>query len=120
MAQNQETVALVDPVDAQLAAYNAHDIEKVVMAYSEQVQVYIFPQKLVCSGREELRNIYEEIFRVSPEVHAELLGRQIKKPFIIDHERLTGLQVDGQSTSRESLVIYRVETGAISAVWFLP
>lgn len=120
MGRNPQIQPLLEPVDFQLAAYNAHDAERVAQAYAEQVRVMLFPQQLLFSGREELRRTYAGLFASSPEVHAELLSRQIKEPFVIDHERISGLLVDGKTVSKENLVIYRVESGTISDVWFLP
>jgi len=105
----------VDPVQRQLDAYNAHDLERFVAQYSDDVQVFRPPAaNPVLSGRTAFRKHYADNRFTLPGLHAEILNRIVAGNVVVDHERITGLQ----EGAVEAVAVYQVEGERIRAVWF--
>jgi hypothetical protein len=110
-------VAEVSPrqiVDKQLEAYNARDIEAFVETYSEEVELYNFPNELTGKGRDDLRKNYKTFFEKTPDLNCEIKNRIIIGNKVIDEEYLT---INGQNFS--AVAIYEVENGKIAKVTFI-
>jgi hypothetical protein len=103
------------PVQRQLEAYNAHDLERFVAEYSEDVQVFVPPAtEPLLSGRQAFAEHYRRHRFTLPDLHAEVLQRIVSGNTVVDHERVTGLG-DGPV---EAIAVYRISDELISAVWF--
>jgi hypothetical protein len=101
---------------AQLDAYNAHDIDAFVSCYHPQVQIYdLHSGALTMQGHAAMRERYGKMFQTKPELHATLVNRIVVNNTAVDHERVVGL-VDG--TLVEVIATYQVEDGVILRVWF--
>jgi len=61
-------------VQAQIKAYNSHDLESFLAFYAEAVQIYDGNAVLLRDGREALREEYTKRF-ARTELNVELLGR---------------------------------------------
>ena len=104
-----------DPVQRQLDAYNAHDLERFVAEYSEDIQVFRPPAaEPVVSGKEAFAEHYAKNRFTLPNLHAEVVNRMVAGSTVVDHERITGLQAGVV----EAIAVYQVNEGRISAVWF--
>jgi hypothetical protein len=103
-----------DPVQAQLDAYNARDIDAFVASYTEDVLITDADGQPLMGGHESMREQYGALFDASPDLRAEILGRVQAGPWTVDQERVSR----GEET-REVLVAYRVEGGLISRVVML-
>lgn len=103
-----------DPVQAQLDAYNAGDIDAFVAAYSPDVAITDSTGRAIMSGLDTIREEYGALFDDSPDVHAEIVGRVTAGAWTVDHERVSR----GEET-REVLVAYRVVDGLINRVVML-
>lgn len=104
-----------DPVQRQLDAYNAHDLERFVAEYSDDVQVFRPPAaEPVLSGKPAFAAHYAKNRFCLPGLHAELVNRMVAGSTVVDHERITGLQ-EGVV---EAIAIYRVAGDRIRCVWF--
>ena len=104
----------VDPVQRQLEAYNARDLERFVACYAEDVQLYRMPAREPTTvGKEAMRKVYRERF-ASPNLHAEILSRMVLGNKVIDHERIVGIR----ESAIEAAAVYEVDAGLIKAVWF--
>lgn len=101
-------------VDQQLEAYNARDIEAFVNTYSENVELYIFPNQRIGKGKEDLRNTYASFFKATPDLHCEIKNRMVIDNKVIDKEFLT---INGQNFS--AIAIYEVKNGKIAKVTFI-
>jgi len=78
-------------VQANLDAYNAHNIEAFMSYFSEDIAMYNFNDgKQTANGIEEVRAIYEPYFKASPELHSKILKRTVFDNKVIDHEYITG------------------------------
>ena len=105
----------VDPVQRQLEAYNAHDLERFVAQYCEDIRVFRPPNDVpVLSGVSAFSNHYASNRFTLPNLHAEVVNRMVAGNIVVDHERITGLQ-DG---ILEAIAVYLVEDGRIRTVWF--
>ncbi len=104
-----------DPVERQLEAYNARNVEEFVRWFTDDVLVEDGLGNRVARGREELRARYRTMFDANPKLHCRLVTRIRVGAWVLDEERITG-----RSPGEEHVVaIYRVEEGRISHVRFL-
>jgi hypothetical protein len=105
----------VEPVQRQLEAYNAHDLEGFVAQYTDDVQVFRPPaSEPVLSGKDAFARHYADNRFTLPGLHAEILNRIVAGNIVVDHERITGLQ----EGAVEAVAVYRVDGERIRAVWF--
>lgn len=94
-------------VQANLDAYNAHDIESFMSYFSKDVMMYNFNDgKQTANGIEEVRAIYEPYFKASPDLHSKILKRTVFDNKVIDHEYITGAR---GGAPFEIVLIYEVE-----------
>jgi hypothetical protein len=105
-----------DPVQRQLEAYNARDLDRFVAEYAQDIRVYVPPStEPMLSGREAFAAHYAKHRFNLPELHAEVVNRMVAGNIVVDHERVTGLAEGGV---REAIAVYRVTSGRIDTVWF--
>lgn len=105
----------VEPVRRQLEAYNAHDIERFVAEYADDVQVFAPPETVpLLSGKPAFMAHYAKNRFTLPELHAEVVSRIVSGDTVVDHERITGLEAGVV----EAIAVYRVTEGLIRTVWF--
>ncbi|MCX2720255.1 nuclear transport factor 2 family protein [Lentiprolixibacter aurantiacus] len=102
------------PVQEQLEAYNARDIEKFLEPYAEDVQVYDYPDKLRYVGKETMRKNYSAFFRSTPDLHCELKNRIIIQDKVIDEESVTA-----NGRIFHAVAVYEVRNGKITKVMFV-
>jgi hypothetical protein len=104
-----------DPVQRQLDAYNAHDLDRFVAAYADDVQVFVPPaNEPVLAGKAAFAAHYASKRFNLPHLHAALVARLVSGNTVVDHERVTGLEAEVV----EAIAVYRVEAGLIRTVWF--
>jgi hypothetical protein len=106
----------VDVVQQQVNAYNARDLDAFVATYSDDIEIYNHPNRLILSGREELAVVYRSRFDTAPKLHAKIVDRITLGRFVIDRENVTGLP-GGKVIN--ALAIYEVQNRAIRRVWFI-
>jgi hypothetical protein len=103
-----------DPVQRQLDAYNAHDLERFVVEYTDDVQVFRPPAPTpVLSGKEAFGEHYARNRFTIPNLHAKLVNRIVSGNIVVDHEDITGLPEGGRS----AVAVYEVIAGRIRTVW---
>jgi hypothetical protein len=103
------------PVQRQLDAYNAHDLERFVAEYAADVEVFRPPAaKPVLSGLQSFTAHYASNRFTLPDLHAEVANRIVAGDIVVDHERITGLEAGVV----EAVAVYKVVDGKIRAVWF--
>ena len=110
-------VAEVSPrhiVEKQLEAYNSRDIESFSATYSENIELYNYPNELISKGKEELIKSYGAFFDSTPDLHCEIKNRMVVGSKVIDQEYVT---MNGQRFS--TVAIYEVENGKIAKVTFI-
>ncbi len=103
------------PVQRQLEAYNAHDLDRFVAEYTDDVRVFRPPAaEPVLSGRAAFVAHYAANRFTLPELHAEVLNRIVSGNKVVDHERITGVQ----ERPVEAIAVYEVVDERIRTVWF--
>lgn len=101
-------------VNKQLEAYNQRNIDSFVETYSNNNKLYKFPEHLISEGHENLYNIYDSLFKKTPNLNAEIVNRIVLGNIVIDKEKVTK-----NDTTFYAIAIYEVENGKISKVTFI-
>jgi hypothetical protein len=106
----------MDAVEAQVQAYNTHDLDAFVSCYAEEVAVEDGDGHVLIRGRAGMRERYGQLFSESPSVQAEIVTRIRLGRYVVDEERVTG-RTDG---NLHAAVVYRLDDdGLIDRVLFL-
>lgn len=114
-----DTTKMISPemlVQQQLDGYNARDIEVFLQPYSEDIELYDFPDKLSGKGKENMRINYQSFFESVPDLHCELVNRMILGNTVIDQERVTGFK---NGYILEAIAIYKIVDNKIAKVFFI-
>jgi len=99
-------------VQANLDAYNKGDIEGFMSYFSSDILIRDFDSGVVTAeGKKEVREIYSELFKASPDLHSRILKRTVFDNKIIDHEYITGR--NGSQEPLELVLIYEVRDSKI-------
>lgn len=114
MPQQQRDPAAL--VQAQLDAYNAHDVEALVAIYAADAQLFQHPDTLLASGAEAIRARFGARFD-SGKPRALLLHRIVCGDTVIDHETVHSTSPEGP-VSVDMVAIYEVRDGRIARGWF--
>lgn len=101
-------------VQQQVNAYNARDLQAFMQVYSDSVELYNFPDKLIAKGKAEMQKGYVNMFKTTPDLHCEIVKRIVLNNTIIDHERISGFG----DKKKDAIAIYKVENGKIAKVYF--
>lgn len=109
------TDGVAAPVQRQLDAYNAHDLERFVAEYHDDVQVFRPPATApVLSGKAAFAAHYAKNRFNVPTLHAALLHRMVAGSVVVDQEHITGLG----DAPLSAVAVYAVDGGRIRTVWF--
>jgi hypothetical protein len=98
-------------VQAQLDAYNARDIDALMLTYAPDAQQFALHGALLAQGHEQMRPRFLERFQ-EPDLHARLLSRTVLGKFVTDLELVTRNFPEGRG-SVEMLCVYEVSEGRI-------
>jgi len=101
-------------INQNLTAYRARDIDAFLNAYTEDVEVYMFPNKLSYTGKEKMREGYVDFFKNTEGLTCEIKNRMVIGNIVIDEEYLS---INGSNHS--AVAIYEIEDGKISKVTFI-
>lgn len=101
-------------VQNQLDAYNARNLKAFLNTYSEDIQVFNFPNELSFEGKEALKERYGAFFESTPDLHCKIKNRIIIGNKIIDKKKVT---INGET--HWVVAIYEVENGKIAKVTFV-
>lgn len=104
-----------DPVQRQLDAYNAHDLEQFLAEYTDDVRVFRPPAtEPVLTGKEAFGAHYAKNRFTLPDLHAKLVNRIVSGNIVVDHEQITGLP----EPNLNAVAVYEVIDTKIRTVWF--
>lgn len=104
------------PVQEQLKAYNARDIDAFMRWWAEDCLYYAFPDQLLAQGADAIRARHVERFR-EPDLHGRLLHRSCVGNLVVDHEIVTRNFPEGRGEV-EVICLYEVSEGRIARAWF--
>jgi imidazolonepropionase-like amidohydrolase len=99
----------------QLNAYNNRDIEAFLAPYSDSVELYEFPAKLISKGKDKMRADYGGMFNQVKALHCQLVSRVVQGNTVIDQESVTGF---GPNPFK-AIAIYKIARGKIQQVYFI-
>lgn len=103
-------------VDAQMAAYNAKDLEAFLAPYASDVQLRLLSTgQTLARGIDFLRVTYGDRFEQAAALQAETVERIVVGDLVAGRERVT----DGSGGSSESIDIYLLGDEGIRLVWFV-
>ena len=106
---------ITGPVQRQLDAYNAHDLDRFVAEYADDVKVFRPPAaEPVLSGKAAFADHYARNRFTLPGLHADVVNRIVAGNKVVDHERIAGLG-DGIV---EAIAVYEIDGERIRTVWF--
>jgi hypothetical protein len=100
-----------DPVQAQLDAYNRHDVDGFLACYAEDAVIRLADGRVWMRGHGDIRARYATLFAEHPDVVAEVPTRIRAGAWTVDEERVR-LGAD----ELHVVVGYRVRGGLIDAV----
>ena len=96
------------PVNRQLAAYNAHDLDGFIACFHSTC-VLVAPDRTVrAAGHEQLHAAYTPVFAI-PGRRAVIVDRIVCGDWVVDHEEVW----NGAGESFRALVTYRLADGEI-------
>ncbi|AXT19898.1 amidohydrolase [Flavobacteriaceae bacterium AU392] len=102
-------------VQRQVNGYNAGDIDAFLEPYSDDFEIYNYPNELSGKGKEESKQGYINLFKNNPNLHCEIVSRMVLGNKVIDHERITGVSLE----PFETIAIYEIEKNKIIKVTFV-
>jgi hypothetical protein len=107
-------VADDSPVQRQVDAYNARDVEAFLSCYATDVVVRHGDGRVLMTGHDELRAAYTRMFANNAHLHADIVTRLHAGEWVLDEEVVTL-----QDEEMHALVGYRVDGGLIRDVVML-
>ena len=109
----------MDPVQAQLDAYNARDLERFLACYAPEIVIEDGAGQRFAEGLDGLRALYGPLFANSPSLRVEVPTRIRAGEFVVDEERVVGVNLPGFPAEMHVAVAYRVRDGKIVHVRLL-
>ncbi|NKI75736.1 steroid delta-isomerase [Dickeya sp. CFBP 2040] len=108
-------MSVVEPIEKQFAAYNAHDLTAFSACFHEDFRAYRMPSASPSMvGKTALEAFYREHRFNNPALRAELVSRTVLGNQVFDHEKIYGLSPD----PIESIAVFEVKGGVITTAWF--
>jgi hypothetical protein len=105
-------------VQKNLDYYNQRDIDGFMSCFSEDISIHNFADsKITASGLAEVRKIYGEMFKISPNLHSTIVKRIVFGNRVIDHESIVGR--NGSKDILELVLIYEVDGDKIVKITVL-
>lgn len=104
----------LEVVNERMTAHNNHDLETFISLYSDDIQIYDFPDlPLGSNGRDHIRKIFTPLFKdklVSVKVHQQMVNGN----YVVNRETVIRM---GKKT--EYISIYEIENDLIKTVRFI-
>jgi hypothetical protein len=117
MTNNAPTSDSVEfPVQQQLVAYNARDIDAFMQWWADDCEYYEFPARLLARGAAQIRERHVARFQEA-NLFGKLVHRAAVGNIVIDQERVTRTFPEGLGEV-DVIAIYEVVEGKIAKAWF--
>jgi hypothetical protein len=104
----------VNPVEAQVKAYNAHDLDGFLACYSQDIVIRDGEGIVLVRGIEDMRMQFSDLFQESPALHAKILTRIDVGTYVVLEERIEGY---GGEPLRGVMVYHQTGDTIDRAVW---
>ena len=112
-----------DVVQAQVEAYNKHDVDAFLACYADDATIVMLDSKdSPTQGKEALRKKYAFLGKIPPAgagFGVDVVMKTITGPTVANVEHTRGLPPNAHPVP-DTLVIYEVRSGKILNVWFAP
>lgn len=110
-----------DPVEGQLIAYNARDVDAFIANYTADCVIEDGEGNRLMAGHAEMRERYRALFDGSPNLHCTVVHRTRVGEYVFDEESITGRLPGTQPQVRRAMAIYRIDaaSGLICHVRFM-
>jgi len=102
-------------VQAEIDAYNAHDIHAFMATYAKDAEIYEFPANLLMKGEAQIEDFYENKRFSDPRLHTDIAKRIVMGDVIVDHEQIAITFPEGPGRI-EAIAINEVRDGKIQKV----
>lgn len=103
----------LEVVNLRMRAYNEHDLDVFLSTYSEEVEIFTYPDRSLGKGKKHIKNLFEDLFQEGS-VHVDIHHQITKDGYVINHETV----VSGEEKT-EYVSIYEVRKGRIRSVRFV-
>mgnify|MGYP000406083632 CR=1 FL=1 len=105
-------------VQTQLDAYNAKDLDAFLEVFSDDAEAYNYGEtEPFIDGKPSFKSTYGQLFKSSPQLHSEVISRQVIGNTVIDYEYITGRE--GGNKPLLLIAIYVVNDGKIVRCEFI-
>ena len=112
---HENTLTPEQVVQENVDCYNARDINGFMTSFSEDIALYNFSESLPSlTGLTQIREYYDELFRLSPQLFSTIIKRITFDNKVIDHESITGRK--GSEEIIELVLIYEVQKDKICKI----
>lgn len=98
-----------DPIEAVLAALNAHDVEAFVACYTPGATIEDGEGRILAGGHAGIRERYEPMFELHPDLHVQAVSRIDVGAYVVEEERVTGRSPEPE----RHVAVYTVREGLI-------
>lgn len=105
-----------NPVQHQVKAFNNRNIDAFLKAFASDVKAENGSGEEMMSGLDEFRAFYENLFNNSPDLHCDIINRTKVGDWVIDEEKLEGLNAEGFPEEAHAVVAYTINNGQITFV----
>ena len=75
----------------------------------------MFDKLVIVTRKTRLQELYAELFKANPDLHASAESQLVSGEFVIQKERIKGRA--GKKETLETVVIYQVKAGKIVRMW---
>jgi hypothetical protein len=118
--KTEEELAAEKVIDQLIVAYNQQDIKSFLSLYADDVEFYMYPQKLMFTGKEDLIKRYGLMFKKMKCLKSKSLKRITHGSIVIDHESSEICTKDANLVDKRSEFVtsYQIEKGKIKKVVF--
>ena len=113
LSSTEITLSPLAIVNLRMQAYNSHNLEAFLNTYSEEIEIFTYPDKSLGKGKNHIRRLFEPMFEegsISVEIHHQIA----KDGYVINHET-----VMNENKKTEYVSIYEVRDGLITSVRFV-
>lgn len=99
-------------VQKQLEAYNERDIDAFMAVFHEEISLWeLNASSPSVSGFEAVKEVYNDLFEASPEIHSEVVNRSTIGKKVLDYELVTGIR--GSDETMTLIMVYEIKDGKI-------
>ncbi|MBC7623825.1 MAG: nuclear transport factor 2 family protein [Aeromicrobium sp.] len=114
----RSTDGIDDPVEAQLQAYNARDVDAFMACYTDDCVVDDADGVRMMAGHAQMRERCIALFAGSPNLHCTIVTRIRIGEYVMDEERITGRLSTPAGDTQHAVAVYKLRGNKICHVRF--